>query len=267
MQVSPLRTSITAAALVAAAAAALPAQETVRERDASCDDWSGDRERYCEVREMRIPARDRLEVDAGQNGGVRVEAWDRNEIMIRARIQAWGDTEQEARQRVADVRIETQGLVRAEGRSSNRWAVSYEISVPRRTALRLDAHNGGIRVYGVHGGVDFRTMNGGVTLERVAGRVRGETTNGGLHVVLSGSRWEGDGLDVRTTNGGVRLEVPDGYSARLETGTVNGGIRFDFPITVEGRITREMSLDLGGGGPLVRAKTTNGGVVVTRTRS
>ena len=254
-------------AALMATAAALTSQETKRERDPSCDDWSGDRERYCEVREMTIPARERLAVDAGQNGGIKIEAWERNEIMIRARIQAWDDTEEEARQRVNDVRIETGGTIRADGPESRRWAVSYEISVPSRTDLRLDAHNGGIRVRGVRGGVEFRTMNGGVTLDRVSGHVRGQTTNGGLHVVLSGATWDGDGLDVRTTNGGVHLEIPEGYSARLETGTVNGGIRFDFPVTVEGRITREMALDLGGGGPLVRATTTNGGVVVTRPES
>jgi len=250
---------------VVAAAGALGAQEAKRERD-QCDDW-GDRARYCEVREMTIPTRERLEVDAGRNGGIRIDAWDRSEILIRARIQGWGDSQREAEERVGDVRIETGGRIHAEGPTSSRWAVSYEISVPRGTDLRLDAHNGGIGVSGVRGGVEFHTTNGGVTLDRVGGRVRGETTNGGLRVVLSGATWDGDGLDVRTTNGGVHLEVPEGYSARLETGTVNGGIRFDFPITVEGRITRQLALDLGRGGPLVRATTTNGGVVVTRPES
>jgi len=62
----------------------------------------------------------------------------------------------------------------------------------------------------------------------------------------------------------VRLLVPDGYSARLETGTVNGGIRTDIPVTLSGNISRRISLTLGSGGAPVRAMTTNGGVIIQR---
>src|SRR5690606_17952834 len=100
--------------------------------------------------------------------------------------------------------------------------------------------------------------------QRLAGTVRGKTVNGGLRIELEGTRWDGDGLNVSATNGGVSLSVPENYSARLETRTVNGRISFDFPVTVQGKIGREMSVDLGSGGPLIRATTTNGGVSVKR---
>jgi hypothetical protein len=38
----------------------------------------------------------------------------------------------------------------------------------------------------------------------------------------------------------------------------------DFPVTVTGRIGREISTTLGNGGALVRAATTNGHVRVSR---
>ena len=107
-------------------------------------------------------------------------------------------------------------------------------------------------------------LNGGVHLTDVAGDVQGSTTNGGLHIELTGSSWDGEGLDVETTNGGVTIRVPEDYSARLETGTVNGGIDLDFPVTVQGRIGRRLTTTLGDGGPTIRAFTTNGGVRVTR---
>src|SRR5436190_187323 len=100
----------------------------------------------------------------------------------------------------------------------------------------------------------------------VAGNVRGRTTNGGVDAELTGRTWEGAGLDLTTTNGGVRLRIPENYSARLETGTVNGGIDIDFPVTVTGRLGREFSTTLGGGGPLVKAETTNGQVRISRDR-
>jgi DUF4097 and DUF4098 domain-containing protein YvlB len=144
--------------------------------------------------------------------------------------------------------------------------VSYRINVPRQNDLDLRANNGGITLVGVSGNVRFDTTNGGVRLTDVGGRVNGETRNGGLNVTLSGSRWEGEGLDVETSNGGVNLLIPDGYNAELETRTVNGGLRIDFPITVQGELTgsRGLSTTLGSGGPLVRVRTTNGGVTIRR---
>ncbi|HSM16280.1 MAG TPA: hypothetical protein VK845_04680, partial [Gemmatimonadales bacterium] len=72
------------------------------------------------------------------------------------------------------------------------------------------------------------------------------------------------GLDAQTRNGGVSLTMPDGYSARLETGTTNGGLEIDFPVMVQGRVTKRLSVTLGDGGPPIRAMTTNGGVHIER---
>jgi len=138
--------------------------------------------------------------------------------------------------------------------------------VPRTSDLSLETVNGGIDILDVSGDISFRAVNGGIGLERVSGDVRGGTTNGGIEVALSGGQWEGRGLDVETTNGGIRMLIPEDYRARLETGTVNGGFRIDFPITIQGRITRRrITTDLNGGGPTIRAVTTNGGVVIRRS--
>jgi DUF4097 and DUF4098 domain-containing protein YvlB len=116
----------------------------------------------------------------------------------------------------------------------------------------------------VDGRIEFTTVNGGVKLSGVSGEVRGRTSNGGVDVDLDGATWMGEGLDVQTSNGGVKLRIPEQYSARLEAGTVNGGISIDFPITLQGRIDREIVTNLGGGGPLIRVRTNNGGVKVTK---
>jgi DUF4097 and DUF4098 domain-containing protein YvlB len=167
------------------------------------------------------------------------------------------------------VRIETAGTkihaVGPDNSRNQRWDVSYEVFVPRRSDLSLETQNGGIAISDVNGRIDFSALNGGVVLRRVGGNVHGSTTNGGLVVELTGDRWDGETLDVRTTNGGVKMSVPANYSARLETGTVNGSINVDFPVTVQGRLTKELAVNLGAGGATVRAMTTNGGVHIERT--
>jgi DUF4097 and DUF4098 domain-containing protein YvlB len=228
---------------------------------------------HCEIKEQTLPASGAISVDAGRNGGVSVKGWERNEILLRSKIETRAPTKAEADQLAGAVRIETAALnIRAEGpepREDYEWYVSYEVFVPRRSDLSLQAHNGGISISDVNGKIDFKTLNGGVSLKRVGGAVHGSTTNGGVHVELAGGRWDGEELNVNTTNGGVNLVMPNNYSAHLETGTVNGNISSDFPLNVQlterGRLPKEINVDLGSGGPTIRAKTTNGGVRVGRS--
>jgi leucyl aminopeptidase (aminopeptidase T) len=58
--------------------------------------------------------------------------------------------------------------------------------------------------------------------------------------------------------------VPENYSAHLQTGTVNGSVSVDFPVNVEGKLKKQVAFDLGSGGAMVKAMTTNGGVHLKR---
>ena len=241
-----------------------------RETDEGWCENRGDRnrDRHCMVLEGSFDAPGALTVDGGLNGGVVVEGWSGSEVEVRAKVWAEGGDAARARAIADAVEIRmVRGRLSADGPETGRregWGVSWEIRVPRATDLDIETHNGGIGVEGVDGRIRFEALNGGVRLVDVSGAVTGRTTNGGLHIALAGSRWSGDGLDVETTNGGIDLMIPEGYSARIETGTVNGGIDIDFPVTVQGRIGRRLTTTLGDGGPTIRAVTTNGGVKIRR---
>jgi hypothetical protein len=263
---TPIRVGI-AAAVVAmiVPAAAFAGQGQV---SPCSEDRGGDRPAHCEVREFTVPAAASLVVNASPNGGVTVGGWDRQEIRVRARVVARAETQAEADQLAAQVKVVSDGgSLRAEGpRRSGEggWSVSFELMVPARTGLDVRTTNGGITVRDVHGQIGMTTTNGGITLENVDGDVRGETTNGGVRATLGGSGWQGQGLDLRTRNGGVRLLLPDGYSAHVEAGTTNGGISCSFPVTVQGSISRQLSADIGGGGATLTLRTTNGGISIGR---
>jgi len=222
------------------------------------------------VRDVAVTSRGTVEVNAKPNGGVQVSGWDKGEIRMQVKVEATAETAAEAKALAAQVRIETDGAIRAVGPESRgrerSWYASFRLNVPRQTDLKLSADNGGIHLEGVSGSSDFETLNGGIHLKDVGGNVHGRTVNGGLHVSLSGSDWEGEGLDLRTTNGGVHLELPDGYNARLETSTVNGSVHADLPVNGrrQGRVGGQIETDLGHGGRLLRLTTTNGGVHIGR---
>jgi hypothetical protein len=263
-----------AALLTFTGVAAFAQKEKIKEKNGSltCSEssWYNDRlATNCEIREQTLAlSGGTIAIDGRRNGGVSVKGWDQNQVLVRARVQTGAPTEDEARALGGQVKIETSGAkIFASGpetRKDYQWNVSYEVFVPRRADLSVETQNGGIAIADVNGRIDFTALNGGVVLKRVGGAVHGSTTNGGLVIELSGDRWDGDSLDVSTTNGGVMMSVPENYSAHLETGTVNGGISVDFPVNVQGRLTKQVAFDLGSGGPLVKAMTTNGGVHLRR---
>ena len=271
--IKSLRYALLVLAIAGCAAGAVSAQKKT-ESSMKCNDSRNDDRLYshCEIKEQTLPASGAITVDGKQNGGIAIKGWERNEILVRSKIETRAPTQSEADLLAQQVRIETGALnIHAEGpesRNDYQWYVSYEIFVPRRSDLSLTAHNGGISINDVSGRIGFKTMNGGVSLRRVGGAVSGSTTNGGVHVELAGPSWEGEMLNVTTTNGGVNLVMPDNYSAHIETSTVNGNVNSEFPLNVpmteRGRLPKEISVDLGSGGPTIRATTTNGGVHVSR---
>jgi len=250
-------------ALYLAAAAFAQAQSM------SCDDRNNDDRRFCEIRETTVAPSGRLDIDGGVNGGISVRGSDRADVLIRAKVEVYRNDSADPRRIASEIHIETAGgRIRAVGpdpNGRNGWGVSFEILAPRQTDLVLRTHNGGIAISDVRGHLQFDAVNGGLSLKHLAGSVEGRTTNGGVHLELAQDHWDGDKCDVSTTNGGVTIRVPPQYSAHLETGTVNGGMRVDFPVTVEGEIEHHLAVDLGAGGRLVRATTTNGGVSIERS--
>jgi DUF4097 and DUF4098 domain-containing protein YvlB len=235
------------------------------------NNYNGDKVGFNEVRELTLPAASLLTVDGERNGGIKITGENRTDVFVRACVRTWGTSDEAARAIAKNIRIETGSVLRAENSNEENWSVSYQISVPRSTNLKLTTHNGGIGISGVEGNMEFDALNGGVHLANVGGNVRGKTTNGGLHVALSGNSWKGAGLDVETTNGGVHLFIPETYAARIETGTVNGGFKSDIPaLNVERKErSRAMRLnaDFNGGGAPVRLITTNGGVKISSSRA
>jgi len=250
-----------------------------------CDEEGGGdgAARTCSVYEASWAGGSPVSVDARPNGGISVTGWDRNEVRLRAKLTTRANDEATARQIASEVQIHAGAEVRADGPSTSgrnqSWSVSYQLQVPSGATLSLQSTNGGIHLENVNGNLNFSTTNGGLHLSHVGGKVVGHTTNGGLHVELTGTEWQGDGLDLSTTNGGIHLEVPRGYNAHLNLGTTNGRVDSDLPGvgsrgkrgdddegdesgTWSGHSRRRTSIDadLGSGGKLLRLRTTNGGV-------
>ncbi len=244
------------------------------EKQLSCANggYDSDRARHCEIREQSLPSIGRLSVDAGQNGGATVKGWLRGDVLVRARVEASGETEAAAAIMASRVSIDgSGGQVRAIGPESvnnSWWSVSYEIFVPQVTDLTLKTNNGGITIADVRGQIHFDANNGGVHLKRVVGDVSGATNNGGIQVELTGAIWDGRQMELSTHNGGVTVAMPSHYSARIQAETGMGRIQSDFPTPQDGNEKlRRLDFSVGSGGPPIHITTGNGSIRLKRVEA
>ncbi len=268
-----MRLALAFLAVVTVAAQGMGQMRDNRDKQLMCDGSNRDgyRDGYhvCDVREINLGPSSRLEVEPGRNGGITVKGWAQNNILVRARTEAWAESDAEARTIAAQINVDTAGgRIRASGPEWNQnfsdrrsWSVSLEVFTPWNTDLKLESHNGGITVSDVRGRIDLESHNGGVRLTRVAGDITGMTHNGAIQVELAGNAWDGRQLELSTYNGGVTLSVPSSYSANIEAQTDRGRLESDFPVAVSGRIDRRnLSFNLGSGGPPIKVSTHNGGI-------
>lgn len=223
-----------------------------------------------QIKEKILPAPPKqVSIDAERNGGIRVRGWERNEIFIKACVQARGANEAEAISRASEIVIETVGeTIRAFSPTATDddyfFGVSYDIRLPFNTDLNLKSNNGGINLSNIQGSIEFDINNGGVILNNIAGEVRGQTNNGSLTFNLSGDKWQGGGIDARTNNGSIFTNFPENYSARLETATRRGNFYVNFPVETERSDKYRFDTILGAGGAVIKTQTNNGAVNIKR---
>jgi hypothetical protein len=231
--------------------------------------WGTDR--WAEVRELGFQPRGPIRVNVAPVGGILVTGWDHDEVHVEARVLAHAPGAGVARALVDAVRVEASAEgVRAfsTARRAEGSVVTLVMRVPRHTDLSLAAVTGPVSVEGVSGRMRLETMNGPLTLVRVAGDVRGRTRCGPVHVTLDGARWEGEGLDAETLGGPSTLELPAGYSARLETGTLSGpALEIHYPLPLPAPSARRVRTQTGEGGASVRVVTRAGPAMLRMARA
>jgi hypothetical protein len=173
-----------------------------------------------------------------RQGSIAVDSWERDEVRVRARTA--GNTR---------VRLDREGSIvelDASGRRGPAGTADWEITVPRRFDVEIDAFNSNIQVTGVEGDVQAETTNGSIVLTAIRGRINAESTQG--RITIRDSRGElhaetvNQGIDVsghdgeihaETVNGGIQM---DGIrSASVDAETVNGNVQYDGEIRDGGR--------------------------------
>ena len=213
---------------------------------------------------------------ANINGNVHISAWDRNEVKVDAVKRAY------SAQRLSEVTIDVTNTADSvviktkyperdqnfdsRTRENNPASIEYTLTVPRGASIAgAELVNGSLDIEGVKGDVRASLVNGAVKASGLAGEVKLSTVNGTQEINVA-TLDEAKGVTLNSVNGSIVLIVPTGANAQVRASTVHGPITNDFGLTVEeGQyVGRNLSGQIGSGGPRVRLNNVNGSIAIKR---
>jgi len=126
-------------------------------------------------------------------------------------------------------------------------------------ALNMYTSGGSIRVRDSVGALELRTSGSGIRLSNISGVVDARTSGGSIKVdfadILTGD------CSLRTSGGSIQVSLPASCSFNLDAGTSGGSVDSEFPVEVSGKLRHDkLAGPVNGGGPLLHAKTSGGGI-------
>ena len=213
---------------------------------------------------------------ANINGDVHITAWDRNEVKVDAVKRAYNP------QRLSEVTIDVTNtadsvIIKTKypernfnfdrgDRGNSAASVEYTLTIPR--GARLDSAelvNGSLDIEGLQGDVRASLVNGEVKAGGLGGEVKLSTVNGPIEANVARLD-DAKGVTLNSVNGPIVLVVPSGANAQVKASTVHGNITNDFGLIVnEGQyVGRDLSGQIGSGGPRIRLNNVNGSISIKR---
>jgi DUF4097 and DUF4098 domain-containing protein YvlB len=124
---------------------------------------------------------------------------------------------------------------------------------------------GSISIDRAMGEVDASTSGGRIVVNEVRGTINAKTSGGSIKAFIS-EQPKGD-CTLTTSGGGVDVTLSPDVKVDIDASSSGGGVRTDIPIRVVGEIKRNHVVGtLNGGGPLLKLRTSGGGVKITSTR-
>jgi hypothetical protein len=128
---------------------------------------------------------------------------------------------------------------------------------------KLETSGGGIRAERIVGKADLRTSGGGISVKLVENALQAHTSGGGVEAAIAGTL-KGD-CSLSTSGGSVRVAIDKSAAFRLDATTSGGDVHAaGLTIRIENGGLGKSRLvgDVNGGGPLLKLRTSGGGIDV-----
>lgn len=127
---------------------------------------------------------------------------------------------------------------------------------------KLETSGGSISAGEVQGSLKANTSGGSIRIDGVGGNVTATTSGGSVRATLR-NQPTGDCL-LSTSGGTVTLSLPDNIAVDIDASSSGGGVSSDIPLDGATMSKRRIRGSINGGGPLMRLKSSGGGVRIRR---
>lgn len=208
--------------------------------------------------EVQVPVQTAVDIDTS-GGGIRIA-----NLRSEARLDTSGGAI-EARDLVGGLAAETSGggivveRVRGDVRAGTSGGGIEGRDIDGR--IHAETSGGSVRLERVSGDVRAHSSGGGITAHQIGGRLEADTSGGGIEA--SFAQGNGRGGSLETSGGGIEVKLDPSVGLRIDAS--GSSVRSEVPIAVEGAMSRgKLQGTLGGGGELLRLRTSGGGVRILR---
>jgi hypothetical protein len=188
-------------------------------------------------------------------GSITVTGGDFNDCSVTAKIMAKAATKEQA-QKLAEeteIKLEPVGdklkikIERPPKMDKEGIFVSFDITVPRQTALNLEANVGELKVDNTQGPIEAVTNVGKITCKEITGRVDLTTNVGEVKVVYAEDAPPACNANITTSVGEINFAGPDNLSAEFHVSANVGSIDTQLPLVVKGKISKSLDGTVGAG--------------------
>lgn len=157
---------------------------------------------------------------------IKVSGCDSDQIVIRARVQVWGDDEDEAQERLKSLQVSTDNdggtlRIKLDGppwTKKRRSQVDFDLKVPKGLALELGTASGDIEITDMGQSLRAQTASGQLSLFRCRGRAEIFTASGDIEIRDLSPESE---VEARTASGDLKIKS----AGRFVLHTVSGDIQ------------------------------------------
>lgn len=203
-------------------------------------------------------------------GSITVTGGDFTDCNVTAKIMAKALTEGQA-QKLAeetDVKLEPVGdklkikVERPPKTDKEAICVSFDITVPRQTALNLGSNVGELKVDNITEHIEAVTNVGAITCREITGRVALTTNVGEVKAVYAKDAPAACNADLSTSVGEIDFAGPDNLSVEFHVSANVGSIETRLPLTVTGKISKSLDGTVGAGEGKVILRTNVGSIKI-----
>ena len=201
-------------------------------------------------------------------GSITIDGLDVTECNVTAAITVKAPTDQEAKELADQIKIEldqdgetlTVKIQKPRTKKRRSIRISFNITVPKQTALELGCDVGNIQVSNITEKIEAKTDVGKITCKEISNDIDIKADVGTVKVVYSKTAPATCSISISTDVGGIDLTTPPNFSAAVDADTDVGSIRTDLPLTVRGKIGKSLHGTIGSGEGKLYLKTDVGSI-------